>query len=153
MANPPLKLTNKQEAFAVKYVECGNATEAYRFAYNAENMTGDVIHVKAYEALNNGKVSVRVAELKEKAQKAADKKFEWTMEQKREMLRNIAYNTVEEKPDVVIRAIDQDNKMTGGHAPQKIEGSMSHNVSFDLTPEQMEVAAKEYLMTLGYEFD
>ena len=32
------KLTIKQEAFARAYVETGNASEAYRRAYNAENM-------------------------------------------------------------------------------------------------------------------
>ena len=35
------QLTPKQEKFAQVYVECGNASEAYRQAYNAENMQDD----------------------------------------------------------------------------------------------------------------
>lgn len=62
-------LTPKQEAFALKYVECGNASEAYRHAYNAENMKDEVIHVKASELLSHGKVSVRVKALRAELQK------------------------------------------------------------------------------------
>lgn len=56
-------LTPKQEKFAQKYIELGNASEAYRQAYDAENMKMEVIHVKACELLADGKVSVRVKEL------------------------------------------------------------------------------------------
>lgn len=58
-------LTIKQEAFCQKYVETGNASEAYRHAYAAEKMKPAVIHVKASELLGNGKVAVRVSELRE----------------------------------------------------------------------------------------
>jgi phage terminase small subunit len=58
-----MALTIKQEAFALAYVETGNASEAYRRSYNAENMKPAVIAVKASELLANGNVAVRVAEL------------------------------------------------------------------------------------------
>ena len=58
-------LTLKQERFTLAYMETGNASEAYRQAYNAENMKMETIHVKACELLANGKVSARVAELKQ----------------------------------------------------------------------------------------
>lgn len=58
-----MALTPKQEAFALAYVETGNASEAYRRAYNAGKMKAEVIAVKASELLAHGKVSVRVAEL------------------------------------------------------------------------------------------
>ena len=61
------KLTIKQENFCLALMETGNASEAYRRAYNAENMKPEVIHVKASELLSSGKVSVRVAELKAEA--------------------------------------------------------------------------------------
>ena len=66
MTKQPQKLTIKQEKFARQYVgPCdGNASAAYRAAYNAENMTDNVVHVKACELLKNGKVSVMVDELK-----------------------------------------------------------------------------------------
>ena len=62
-------LTPKQEAFAQAYVELGNASEAYRRAYNAENMKAETIHVKACELLGSGKVAERVAELQEAVQR------------------------------------------------------------------------------------
>jgi len=58
-----MTLTIKQENFCMKYIEAGNASEAYRKAYDAENMKPEVIHVKANELLNNGKVTVRIEEL------------------------------------------------------------------------------------------
>lgn len=58
-----MALTPKQEAFALAYVETGNASEAYRRSYNAENMKPAVIAVKASELLAHGNVAVRVAEL------------------------------------------------------------------------------------------
>jgi phage terminase small subunit len=59
------QLTQKQENFALEYIECGNASEAYRRAYNAENMKPESIHSKAYEVLQVGEVSVRILELQE----------------------------------------------------------------------------------------
>lgn len=53
----------KQEAFALAYVETGNASEAYRRSYNAEKMKPSVIAVKASELLAHGNVAVRVKEL------------------------------------------------------------------------------------------
>lgn len=58
-----MALTPKQEAFALAYVETGNASEAYRRAYNAGKMKPGVVAVKASELLSHGKVAVRVAEL------------------------------------------------------------------------------------------
>lgn len=58
------KLTPKQEAFARAYVETSNASEAYRRCYKA-NTKPEVVWVKACELLKNGKVAVRVAELKQ----------------------------------------------------------------------------------------
>jgi phage terminase small subunit len=59
------KLTPKQEKFCKKYIETGNASEAYRHAYKAEKTKASVIHVKASEVLSNGNVTVRVKELQE----------------------------------------------------------------------------------------
>lgn len=56
-------LTIKQEAFCQKYIETGNASEAYRQAYDAENMTPQSVHVAACTLLGNPKVAERVAEL------------------------------------------------------------------------------------------
>ena len=60
------KLTPKQEAFCLAYIELGNASEAYRRCYDVSETTqNEVIWVKACELLKNGKVAVRVLQLKE----------------------------------------------------------------------------------------
>lgn len=60
-------LTVKQEAFCLAYVETGNASEAYRRAYEAGNMAQAVIANKASELLKKGDVRVMVESLQAKA--------------------------------------------------------------------------------------
>ena len=57
-------LTPKQEAFAMAYVETGNASEAYRRSYNAEKMKPETVNRTAKEQLDNPKIAARLAELK-----------------------------------------------------------------------------------------
>lgn len=61
----PTTLTPKQENFCLAYLETGNASEAYRRAYDAEKMTTDTISRKAKELLSNGKITARLSELRE----------------------------------------------------------------------------------------
>lgn len=57
-------LTAKQEKFCQVYVQLGNASEAYRQAYDVSPTTKDsTIWRKAVEVLENGKVSARMAQL------------------------------------------------------------------------------------------
>jgi phage terminase small subunit len=56
-------LTPKQEAFAVTYIQTGNATEAYRRAYDAKNMASDTVNKRAAELLKHGGIAGRLAEL------------------------------------------------------------------------------------------
>ena len=63
------KLTPKQEAFAMVYVETGNASEAYRTAYDVDNNTSNnSISVEASKLKNNPKITLRIEELQELAQ-------------------------------------------------------------------------------------
>lgn len=57
-------LTPKQDKFCRLYIELGNASEAYRQSYNAENMKPETIKVKACELLNQDNISVTVEKLK-----------------------------------------------------------------------------------------
>ena len=59
-----IKLTPKQEAFCYGYVETGNASEAYRQAYNAEKMRPDTVNNKAYGLLQKGGIRARLDELR-----------------------------------------------------------------------------------------
>ena len=62
-----MALTPKQEAFALAYVETGNASEAYRRAYSAEKMKPASVAVNASKLLAGAKVALRVQELQAKA--------------------------------------------------------------------------------------
>lgn len=59
------KLTPKQEAFCLTYIETGNASEAYRQAYNAENMKPETVNRSAKELLDNPKITARLEALQE----------------------------------------------------------------------------------------
>lgn len=64
------RITPKQEAFARAYIEtAGNASEAYRRSYSAENMSNAAIAVEACRLLDDPKVALMVTSLKESAQK------------------------------------------------------------------------------------
>ena len=60
-------LTPKQQAFALTYVETGNASEAYRRSYDAENSSPDTIKVEASRLLDNPNVALTVIALQEAA--------------------------------------------------------------------------------------
>ena len=81
---PPSK---KQESFAVAYIQTGNATEAYRRAYNTQNMSLKTINEAASRLLRNSKVAARISDLRAPALAAADITIERTL---REVAR-IAY--------------------------------------------------------------
>lgn len=60
-------MTPKQEQFARLYVETGNASEAYRQAYNADNMKPETVTNEAYKLLQDPDISAMVDDLKEEA--------------------------------------------------------------------------------------
>lgn len=82
-----MKLSVKQENFCNYYIECGNASEAYRRVYSCSNMKDESINVKAVELLNNGKITVRVKELQEELKKKSD----ITKEEVLNMLKSFMY--------------------------------------------------------------
>lgn len=75
-------MTPKQEKFCQLYVELGNASEAYRQSYDAARMKDATINVKASQLLAQGKIAVRVAELKA----AHAERHEMTVDRIRDML-------------------------------------------------------------------
>ena len=82
-----MKLSVKQGNFCNYYIECGNASEAYRRAYSCSNMKDESIHRKAIELLNNGKITARVKGLQEELKKKSD----ITKEEVLNMLKSFMY--------------------------------------------------------------
>ena len=62
-------VTEQQEKFCRVFVETGNASEAYRQAYNAKNMGANTIAVKASNLLDKDNITVRLQQLREVHQK------------------------------------------------------------------------------------
>lgn len=60
-------LTQKQENFCLKYVECANASESYRHAYSSENMKPETVANNAYVLMQNSEILTRIQELKDMA--------------------------------------------------------------------------------------
>jgi len=66
-----MSLTPKQERFCAVYLETGNATEAYRSAYDTSAMLKSTVWRKAKELIENGKITARLAELRAPVVEAA----------------------------------------------------------------------------------
>lgn len=59
-----MKLTLKQENFCLAYIETGNATEAYRRAYNKRDIKTDTANRNAKKLMDNVKIMSRLEELR-----------------------------------------------------------------------------------------
>ncbi|BAF69578.1 terminase small subunit [Nitratiruptor sp. SB155-2] len=109
------KLTQKQEKFCLEYVKTGNASEAYRKAYNANKMKDETIWSKASILLEKDKVRARVEELRKKAEDEAIMSVSELMKFYTEVIRHDK-TTMKDR----LKAADQLSKLRGDYT-QKIE--------------------------------
>lgn len=118
-----IKLTQKQEAFCCAYIETGNASEAYRRSYDAENMARPTVNRKAALLMDNPKITARLKELRrpvvESAQltlevhlnklaelrDAALKEGKYSAAVQAEIARGKAAGITNEKPELTLEAI------------------------------------------------
>lgn len=120
------ELTPKQERFIQNIVSGMSQRQAYKDAYNAENMTDESIDVEACKLFNDTKVSQRYQEL---IQKLEDKAIMTAIE-KRRMLKEMATNIDNSVTDR-IKAIDTDNKMAGEYVT-KVEADVNSSVNINI---------------------
>lgn len=66
-----MKLTQKQEAFCLAYIETGNASDAYRRAYSADKMKPETVNRKAKALIDDGKITARLEDLRRPVVEAA----------------------------------------------------------------------------------
>jgi len=57
-------LTPKQESFCLLYIELGNASEAYRRSYDAEDMNQNTVNKNASVLLENTKIATRLDQIR-----------------------------------------------------------------------------------------
>lgn len=114
-----VKLTAKQEAFCQAIADGMTQADAYRSAYSAEKTSDKVVYVKASEMMADGKISVRVAELKA----ALEAKQLWTREMSVKAL-VAAYK--KGNGSVQVSAIKELNAMHGYNEPAKLDVNLRH---------------------------
>ena len=98
-------LTTKQEIFVQRLIEGNSQREAYKFAYNCENMKDESIDVEASKLLSNPKVSIRYEELKNELKQ----KMFYTVEKAND---DLEWIKLKAKEDIEYRGIKQANATT-----------------------------------------
>jgi phage terminase small subunit len=112
-----VKLTAKQEAFAQAIADGLGQADAYRFAYDAENMKDDSVYPQASKLMKNPKVATRIGELKAQV---ADKQL-WTREMSVKGLISAYRIALEAKTSTgMTAAVKELNVMHGFNEPTKL---------------------------------
>lgn len=125
-------LTPKQEKFVKSIVFDGmNYSDAYRSAYNTKGMTDKTVNEKASILKDNDKIRARMLELSAEI----DSPKIMTRTKRAEKLSGLAEES--EDPNVVMKAIDLLNKMTGEYI-QRIEADVNTevNINIELSDEE-----------------
>lgn len=142
-------LTPKQERFCQKYIECkGNASEAYRQSYDAENMKPQTVWDEASELLKHPLVAARLKELQQmhfEAHKVTVKSLTEELEEARQLALQI------QAPAPAVSATMGKAKIHG-LIVDKIEGKHEVAAKGELTKDQvLELLAEKNLPTNVFE--
>ena len=134
------KLTIKQERFAQAYIETGNASEAYRIAYDAEKMKPRTVEKRAADLMKHGGITGRIGELQSKAAE----KHEITVEKLTEMaLKAYAMALSIEQPAAAISGVMALGKLHGLIIEKKqVNGDHRHHHTAEPVSEDTEWLAK-----------
>lgn len=147
MADGERALTAKQEAFALAYVETGNAAEAYRRAYDVDpsKQSNSWVYVEACQLLDNPKISQRVEGLQKEAERLSLYNVKAAFDEY-EAARKLAEEC--KNPSAFVSAVNGKVKLFGLEAPARSkhdltssDGSMTPKPSVDLSkapPELLE---------------
>lgn len=134
------KITQKQELFAQKYVELGEASSAYREAYDVgEKTKPTTIWVEAHKVLSNPKVAKRVLELQERHQKRHDVTID-SLTKELDEDRQLARDNVQ--PSAAISAVMGKAKLHG-LGSDKVELSLGDEVLTALQGARSRVGKKK----------
>lgn len=162
-------LTIKQEKFCNKYLECGNASEAYRFAYDCSELAESTIWSKASLLLDNNKVRARIDYLKTHLAEAAGisalqiirehqkiafsdatrvrngwmslKDFESLTEDEKACIKSVETKQIKRKTPIGEDIIDEQVKITC-YDKQKALDSIVNMLGYN-SPEKMEHSGKD----------
>lgn len=118
-------LTAKQERFVQNIVKGMTQRQAYKDAYNAENMKDETIDCEACLLFKDPKITARYQELIKELEKAAV----MTALEKRLLLKEMVFDKKNSMSDR-LKALDIDNKMSGEYIDNlKIESDNTLDVT------------------------
>lgn len=117
-------LTAKEEKFSTNVFSGMTYTDAYKDAYNAENMSDKTINEKASLMAKKDKIRARIQQLRDEAN---SEKIISAIKRK-EILTNIALT---ETTDNVMKAIDILNKMDGEYV-QKVQADVDNHIDIEI---------------------
>lgn len=120
------KLTAKQEKFITNIIKGMSQREAYKDAYNAENMKDESIDCNACKLFNDAKIKQRYEELVKELEKEAV----MTALEKRKLLKEMALNKMNSINDR-LKALDIDNKMAGEYVT-KVEADVNADINITI---------------------
>ena len=127
------KLTPKQEAFARYVAEGDTYAQAYRQAYDAENMSDNTIRVEASRLASNPIVSLMVMELQE----AANVQTQYTIEKAMKELEEARLLGMKEgQVSSAVSAIEKKAKLNGLFEKDNMQG-------FKIPPMKIEFCAPD----------
>jgi len=107
-------LTAKQESFAQAIADGMNQADAYRTAYDAENMADTSVYVEASKLIDNPNVAQRVKELKD----TLANRVLWTREMS---VKALVQTFKESSGSVKVAAVKELNAMHGYNEPAKLQ--------------------------------
>ena len=120
------KLTTKQEKFITNIIKGMSQREAYKDAYNAENMKDETIDTEACLLFNDQKIAKRYNELLKELENEAV----MTAIEKRLLLKQMALdkdNSINDR----LKALDIDNKMAGEYIT-KVEADVNADINITI---------------------
>ena len=120
------KLTPKQEKFILNIVSGMSQREAYKDAYDAENMKDETIDTEACLLFKDQKIAKRYEDLIKELEKEAV----MTALEKRKLLKEMALdkdNSINDR----LKALDIDNKMAGEYVT-KVEAGINADINITI---------------------
>lgn len=138
-------LTQKQEAFALAYINTGNASEAYRQAYNVKTGKAESVHECACRVFRNVKVASRIKEL----QTMAAEQSVYTLSEHLTRLKELSEKSeAEAKFSEAIKAEELRGRASGFYT-DKVEHSGGVGVNMTVDRTVAEAIAREFLREPG----
>ena len=126
-----MALTSKQQAFCDAILQGNNQSDAYRLAYNVDNMLPETVHSRAYELMQDGEIAASVAE-------ARQRNRDWTVAT---ILADCDTNLAGARQDhqwSAANAIVTTGAKVAGVLTDKVDISVTHTLKPGLTLEELE---------------